>query len=713
MGSFEKNHSAAFANQGQELKPWEEEWDYTLPPAEGTQQPQQQTAQPSAQERKLMPWEEEWDYDANDPVRSEVRTEKANTPTPTPNGGKSSLMGGVVSAMQGPTLGFYDEAVGAVGAAVEGVGNLTPWGTGRSMEEAYRHHRDAARQTVADYEKDNPFAAHVERAVASVPLALANPLASVGKAVAGTGGMLAQASRVGAATGAVAGIGDSTSDTATGMAGDAALGALGGAVAGPVITGALGVGGKVVRNLAGRAGMAEYSPMQETVMRKIGEAINRDAAAGRPGVSDMSGIPEARLRSLGDEATVADLGQNTRSLLDTLATLPGQTKAATERAIHDRQAGRANRMIDAAREGLSPAGGRLPETLQALDEERSRSARYLYTRIRNTNVPVGNDLAAILDRAQGAFGEARKLAALNGERFELDNQGATALNTLFNSRGQQSAPLSQLDTLKRTLYDLEQSHINPETGRLNEMGRAYQNLRRDLVGALDRATTNPATGQSFYKLARDAYAGPSELRTAASLGYQAMSKDAWKIREIMDGMSDSEKQAFKIGVFEAVRKKMGTEAGQTQIVKMWKEPATAEKMKEAFGNPFHWRYFATKMAQESRLKPLESVGRGSQTASRATGLGDIDMTGINEAGNAARSMASGNISGVLNAAANAWNRVATPEPVRNEMGKQLLQKGKDARSVVERVQEHRRKRLEAERLRAAMGGVLGGSAQMD
>lgn len=634
-------------------------------------------------------------------------------PAPSQSGGKSSLLGGVVSAMQGPTLGFYDEAVGATGAAVEAVGNLTPWGTGRSMEESYRHHRDAARQTVADYEQANPVAAHVERAAASVPLALVNPVAAMGKTVAGTGGMLTQASRLGAATGAVAGVGDSTSDTAAGMAGDAVMGAATGAIAGPAVAGALGAVGKVVRNLAGRAGLTEYSPMQETAMRKIGEAINRDAAAGRPGVSDVSGIPEARLRSLGDEATIADLGQNTRGLLDTLATLPGQTKAATERAIHDRQAGRASRMIDAAQEGLSPAGRRLHETLQSLDEERSRSARYLYTRIRNTNVPVGNDLAVILGRAQGAFGEARRLAALNGERFELDDQGAAALNTLFNSQGQRSAPLSQLDTLKRTLYDLEQAHINPETGRLNEMGRAYQGLRRDLVSVLDRVTTNPHTGKSFYKIARDFYAGPSELRAAANLGYQAMSKDAWKVRETMNGMSDSETEAFKVGVFEALRKKMGTEAGQTQIMKMWKEPATAEKLKEAFGNPLHWRYFATKMAKESRLKPLESVGRGSQTASRATSLGDIDMTGINEAGSAARSMASGNISGVLNAAANTWNRVAMPEPVRNEMGKQLLQKGDDARSIVERLQEHRRKQLEAEQLRAAMGGFVGGSAQMD
>lgn len=630
---------------------------------------------------------------------------------PAKQGGKSGLVGGIVSAMQGPTMGFYDEAVGATGALVEGIGNLTPFGTGRSMGEAYRHHRDATRENIKAYEAENPVAAHVERAVATAPAAFFNPLAATGKAIAGTGGALAQSARVGAATGAVTGVGDSTADTAAGMAGDAATGAAFGAVAGPAVTGVLKAGSGAVRGLAERAGLTEFSGVESAAMRKVAEAIQRDSAAGRPGVSDVSGVAEARLRTLGDEATIADLGQNTRGLVDTLATLPGQTKTALERVIHDRQAGRADRMIDAAREGLSPSGARLPETLHALDEQRARASKTLYEQVRRTEIPVSRSLESILDRAQSAFGEARKLAKLRGENFELGNS-ETGLDALLKQRDK-GIPLSQLDTLKRSLYDLEQSHINPETGRLNEMGRAYRHLRLDLVDALDRATTHPETGKSFYKAARDAYAGPSELRAAANLGHQAMSKDAWKIKELTAEMSDSELQAFKVGAFESIRKRLGTESGQTTIQKMWKEPVTAEKLKELFGTIVGYRTFAAKVAKESRLKALESAGRGSQTASRAAGMGDLDISGITEAGTAARSVASGNVGGVLSAAANAWNRVSTPEPVRNEMGRLLLQKGDGGVNVLQRMQEQQRRRLEAEQLRAMMGGIAGGTAQRE
>ena len=274
---------------------------------------------------------------------------------------------------------------------------------------------------------------------------------------------------------------------------------------------------------------------------------------------------------------------------------------------------------------------------------------------------------------------------------------------------QKVAPLSQLDTLKRSLYDLEQSHVNPETGRLNELGNAYKDLRRELVAKIDGLTTDPKTGESFYKSARDAYAGFTELRAAANLGSQAMSKDAWKISQITDGLSPSEMEAFKIGAFESLRKKLGTEGGQTQILKMWKEPNTGEKLRELFGDKKSFRQFAADVAREARLKSLEAVGRGSQTAARAAGFGDLDTAAITEAGNAARSAATGNVTGLLNAAANALNRVRMSEPVRDEMGRLLLAKGEqgakslaDIHRIAEQVKQERARR-------AVQAGVISGA----
>ena len=118
----------------------------------------------------------------------------------------------------------------------------------------------------------------------------------------------------------------------------------------------------------------------ETVRRATGGGqvvIERDAG-GRGALTNPMEVIAARQKTLGPEATIADAGgQNTRQLLDTLATLPGKTKDVTENLIHSRQAGRADRLIDAAESGLGTNGARLPQTLEALDAARKDGNTHL------------------------------------------------------------------------------------------------------------------------------------------------------------------------------------------------------------------------------------------------------------------------------------------------------------------------------------------------
>lgn len=684
------------------MKPWEKTYGTT-------DQPAQQTAPAPA---KDGPWSK---YSASAPTAPEPTAAKAES--------KPSAVAGIVSAMQGATLGHYDELVGATGAAVEAVGNLTPWGSGRSVGEAYQHHRDAARASADAYEKANPVLSHVERAAASLPLAVVAPAGQLAKSGAS---MLGQAAKVGAGYGAIAGAGDSRATDSAGLAKDIATGAAGGAVMAPVVASGIGAVSAAAKGISGPISKALQTsplgdtaasmgiahnvgqPVEQAAARKIAQALERDAG-GRAGLSNPLDIIAARQRTLGPEATIADAGgQNTRQLLDTLATLPGKTKDATERLIHSRQAGRADRLIGAAESGLGTNGARLPNTLEALDIARKEAAGPLYDRIRQTTLAVDPVLESLLERSRNAVGVAKRIAEANGQKFTLldGNPGVDAL-----MRPQQKvAPLAQLDTLKRSLYDLEQANINPETGRLNELGNAYKDLRRELVAKIDSMTTDQA-GVSFYKAARDAYAGPTELRAAANLGSQAMSKDAWKISQMTDGMSASELEAFRVGAFESLRKKLGTEGGQTQVLKMWKEPATAEKLRELFGDQRSFRQFAADVAREARLKRLESVGRGSQTANRAAGLGDLDTEAINEAGNVARSAATGNLAGLVSAATKAWNKASTPEPVRDEIGRLLTAKGGQGATSLREIQRIRKEALEERARRAALAGVISGSQQ--
>jgi hypothetical protein len=242
--------------------------------------------------------------------------------------------------------------------------------------------------------------------------------------------------------------------------------------------------------------------------------------------------------------------------------------------------------------------------------------------------------------------------------------------------------MNDLDHVKQGLDQLVAKEWDAVAGTMTPLGRAYSELRTKLIGELDSATTNHQTGISLYKRARDAYSGPSSIMDAAQRGRQSITKDAMSISDMTNGMSASELQAFRIGAFESLRNKLGREGGQTEILKMWKEPATRERLTAVFGSQGRFREFAADVAAEARLKGVESVGRGSATAARAAGMGNLDESAIMDAAAAMGAAKSGNVLGIGSAISNGWNRVSTPQTVRDQMGKMLMTRGAEGRNVL-------------------------------
>lgn len=177
------------------------------------------------------------------------------------------------------------------------------------------------------------------------------------------------------------------------------------------------------------------------------------------------------------------------------------------------------------------------------------------------------------------------------------------------------------------------------------------------------------------------------------------------------GMSDNELQAFRIGAFEGLRAKLGTQAGQTQIMSMWKEPATQEKLKAIFGDQRSYREFAASVAREAQLKRLQSVGQGSQTAARQAGMGDLDLAVATDLGQGAAALKTGNVLSAIGSVKNAWNRVATPQSVRDEMGNMLLARGgagaRNLNSIEALVESINRRNMLLSNNIGVLGGQIG------
>lgn len=620
---------------------------------------------------------------------------------------KSESEKAFLTAMQGPTMGFYDELAGAVAAPIKAVTE------GKPLSQAYQEQRDIIRGAVSSYSQENPYSATglqigaslptvmlgaparvsqaVSRAVTPVVEAVSPRLAQLGQyltqpptqgQVMGLGQRMAQAGAAGIGYGAVGGLGSSEAETGGEIAQDVGKSAAIGGVLGPIsqpVMSVLGAGGRQIAARVSPAKATEYA------QQKVAEALLRDTPPDL--LQSALTMSQTRMNKLGREARLADVGgANMRQLLDTIATLPGETKQALERSIRERQAGRAGRLVSAADEALGTQGSQFQQSIDNFSELRRIESRPFYNAIDQAVIQVDEPLMKLLKRSENLQGAAELLyRTKTGQTIDLSKL-----------QPGQPVPMNVLDTLKQSLYDSAQSLKRSGS---SQQANAYDDVRQELIKALSDRSPKVG-GKSAYAQAMEKWAGPSQMMDAAELGRKAMTGDIINFKQELRGLTQSELDAFRIGALQALRQKTGTEAGQTSLLKMWKEPATQERLKAVFGNDY--REFASAVAKESRLKGLESAGRGSQTAARVAGMADLDVAPVMQAGQA---VATGNVPGMVSSAQNLLGRVQTPEAVRNQMGRILL--SREQQNLLD-LSESIRRMNEARARAAGTGGYIGG-----
>ena len=626
---------------------------------------------------------------------------------------KSELQRYALTALQGPAFNFLDEMYGAVSAPFTAATQNIPLG------QAYEQGRDVVRGQTESFEQESPFTAAGLQLLTSAPMAMVSAPAAIGRAVmpaitralpsvaptvqaagrymtaapgAGTamglGQRTAQAAGSGAGYGFVSGLGASNQSDAMDILNDAARSSL--------IGGTLGGASQPTMSVLGAAGKQVTARMSPTAagnyaQQKVAEALVRDRPENlAPSALNMA---QARLLKLGPEARIADVGgKSTRNLLDVQATLPGTTADAVERAIRERQVGRAGRLMAGADETLGTQNAQFNQSIENFSNQRFAASRPYYAAIDQSTATVNNAIFDALSKSKGVQGAAELL-------FSTKTGQVIDLSKLKTG---ESVPMNVLDSLKQSLYD--KSTELRKVGS-NAQAEAYDKVRLQLVKQLE-AQAPKIGGQSAYTMAMKTWAGPSQMMDAAEIGRKVMKGDILDIQQATQNLSASEIDAFRIGVLQGLREKTGTEAGQTSLLKFYKEPSTQARLKAAFGGDY--KAFSSSVLAEEALKRFESIGRGSKTASMLAGQADLDVAPLTQTVGA---VAAGNPMGIVTAAANLARQVQTPEAVRNEIGKILL--SRDPRQLSQLAEII--KQLNASRSRAAGAagfgaGQIGGMA---
>ena len=468
-----------------------------------------------------------------------------------------------------------------------------------------------------------------------------------------------------------------------------------GGILGPVFQGGAKAAGALGSNIAQRI---SESSAGEAAKLKLAEVLSKSGIGSlfEPGGGGNALTQiEAKLAKLGPEATLFDAaGQPTKVLLDTLATLPGQAKTYVEQLIRSRQATRPKRIMTAADESLKTGGAGYQTTLDALVEQRKNAADPLYQQIRGLSVKVDPELYKLLQASKKSHAKYEELVQLNRE---------TPID-LSKIKAGDDIPFDALDKVKQALYDLG-NDAKGKFGEPTNISASYDKLRRDLISKADKLSPKDSTtNEPIYKMARNAFEGPSQLKNAVEAGRTAMKNDQIGVSELMKDMGASELEAFRIGALQGLRDKVGTKAGQTQMLDFWRETKTSGPLKEIFGNDY--RKFTAALFREENLKKIESVGRGSQTAQRLLSAGELDAQDAMQAGQAVASAGAGNPAPLLTSVMNIGKKISTPEQTRNEMAKLLLQKGPFAMRTLRELPETVRKFNEAQAKQAALANVL-------
>lgn len=610
---------------------------------------------------------------------------------------------GAINAVSSGLLGFGDELYGALG----GLGALV---TGNNVKDAYIENRDLIRGAQKQFGEDYPKTATITGMMAGAPLMAYSPVKTPSLPIATTKLEAAKnvaklanyAGKTGAAYGAAYGAGASEGENIQDVASDAlkggAVGYATGAIAQPVLSGvgALGknaairmfgdvqntgaisqAGGQTgaIDPLSGLTDKAKQWVKQQGDV-KIAEAIEQTGRARLKNQNaPYSEVLSARVDKMPvNTPLVALSGAKSNELrsLDALATLSGRTSPAVA-DVQDRLATTASkRFLNYADKVLAGGKPDFNKSIAALETRAKVESKPFYDVLQTVNVPIDDEVRNLVIRAGRYASKANQMARLEGEDF------TDIVRYVNPESGATQIPLMQLERLKRAM--------NGAIGTAKASGDAE--FARSLLAAKNALTqklesVSPVTpqGESVYRLANQKFAEPKQLIEAVEEGANIFKKNHMDIRDYKATLNEPQRQAFEIGVFRALEQKMGTPSGRNFLTEISKDRNTSRSLLEALGKE-RFKQLAYMMNGEKALKSIYGVNTGSQTAQRQAALSELGLDPLSDASESMAHLMVGNPLSAVGKAGVFWNKISTPEQVRDYMGQQYLLTGKQSQDYL-------------------------------
>lgn len=454
------------------------------------------------------------------------------------------------------TFGAYDEIMGGLLSPFIAAGN-TLTGNPQSIPEAYSNEVEKIRAAQDSYRENSPIAATTGALAGGLMLggaaapkifsAASGPVLNTLKGI-GAGGVGAFLSGFGEGR-------DSLENRLEKGVEEAPVGMIiGGAIpaAAPLV-------GKGVRAVAKRIydGHGANAVLPEVDMSRASKE-KLDSVLAQDGLTYDTALQRAR--EMGPDAMLLDVAPNLSDTAEVIANMPGRGQIAIREALQNRRVDAPARITGAADTALGPQQN-MAETVDDLIAERSAAARPLYDAALDKPVVWTDRLDGFLKDPIIRNGlregvEIQRLEALaRNEPFDPTNYAITDFDAAGDPIVSKIPNMRTLHTAKIGLDNIIERYRDPITGRLNldGKGRAINEVQRAFIDQMD--ASNPT-----YAEARKAWAGPSKVRDAMSLGQDIFDRSVRpdQLRRRVAAMGQDELEGLQIGLRDQLEEVRGT-----------------------------------------------------------------------------------------------------------------------------------------------------------
>jgi hypothetical protein len=488
------------------------------------------------------------------------------------------------SFLQGATFGFADElglGVAALMASATEGGNF--WDIYQDMKSSYTAQQKRFEEehpvlsTGAEIAGGFATAGGAARAAAkTLPSVAARPLIST----------VAGGAAVGAATGA--GKAENLEDVPGAALSGGGMGAafgLGVGLAAPALMSGGRAVGRGVRRLIGR------DVVSPKAAREVTKAVERDQLTPP--------LLSSRMRQLGPEGVVADVGENTRALGRAVTASPGTARTQAATVLRQRMNRSQQRLLGEIKEAAGSDKG-FSEALTETIRRKVAQSRPLYEAAARDVVPEQNiqPLLAELDN---------QIIKNKGTKI---GRALLAAKRSIAPDGQVKRTIEELDIAKKEIDDLISAA--GRSGEKNRQRVLIDVLRNDRGTGLVQIMDNSSP---TYAQARRIFADEQSVENAMKAGLKVLKEDAEVTAQRFADFSDAEKQAYVIGAMKAIRDKVLSGAEGADASRKLSSALLKERLRPIFPDEQSYQRFIRAMYREQAFaQTRNAVLGGSPTA---------------------------------------------------------------------------------------------------